>query len=126
MSGRPVDVYSEEQKAYENELDADLEVWAPLGADDRIRELWQATPEAQGYPDEAEPAPEPAADPSRLQVPTLVIVARHDPPAQQEVGRALAREAPNAELVEIDSDHYLTIRRPDDVAEHIRRFLSAS
>ena len=126
MSGRPVDVYSKEQQAYENEMDADLEVWAPLGADDRIRELWQATPEAQGYPEEAEPAHEPAADPSRLQVPTLVIVAKHDPEAQQEVGRALAADAPDAQLVEIDSDHYLTIRKPDEVATHIRRFLSAS
>jgi 3-oxoadipate enol-lactonase len=125
MSGRRVDVYTEEQKAYENELDADLEVWAPLGADERIRELWQATPEAQGYPEEAEPLREPAADPSRLALPLLVLVAKHDPPAQQEIGRALAREAPNAELVEIDSDHYLTIRKPDEVATHIRRFLSA-
>lgn len=126
MSGRPVDVYTEEQRAYENELDADLEVWAPLGADDRIRELWQATPEAQGYPEEAEPERAPAADPSRLQVPTLVIVAKHDPPAQQEVGRALAAEAPDAKLVEVDSDHYLTIREPAQVSKHIRRFVNAN
>ncbi|HET8529199.1 MAG TPA: alpha/beta fold hydrolase [Gaiellaceae bacterium] len=126
MSGRPVDVYSAEQQAYENELDADLEVWAPLGADDRIRELWQATPEAQGYPEEAEPERPPAADPSRLQLPVLVLVAKHDPVPQQEVGRTLAREAPNAELIEIDSDHYLTLREPEKVADHIRRFLSAS
>jgi pimeloyl-ACP methyl ester carboxylesterase len=126
MSGRPVDVYSEEQKAYENELDADLEVWAPLGADDRIRELWQATPEAQGYPEEAEPERPPAADPSRLRIPVLVVVAKHDPEAQKQVGYALAGEAPDATLVEIDSDHYLTIGEPDVVASQIRTFLSAS
>ena len=136
LSGHDGAAYTEDQEArYEaaeeaRDLDAameiDFEVWAPLGADARIRELWQATPEAQGYPEEAEPAREPAADPSQLRVPVLVVVAKHDPPAQQEVGRALAAEAPNAELVEVDSDHYLTIRKPHEVADHIRRFLGAS
>jgi pimeloyl-ACP methyl ester carboxylesterase len=125
MSGRPVDVYTKEQQAYANEMDADLEVWAPLGADDRIRELWQATPEAQGYPEEAEPERSPAADPSQLRMPVLVIVAKHDPEAQKQVGHALAEEAPNARLVEVDSDHYLTIREPQLVAGLIRSFLQS-
>ena len=125
MSGMPVDPYTEEQRAADDEMAADFEVWAPLGADDFMRELWQSTPDAKGVPDGAEPTPRGAAEPERLACPVLVIVARHDPPAQIEVGRELARRAPDARLVEVDSDHYLTLREPELVAGLIRDFLRA-
>jgi 3-oxoadipate enol-lactonase len=124
MSGRPVDPYSDEQRAYEDEMLADFEVWAPLGADDFMRELWQVTPDARGVPDGTEPAPRPDAEPERLQCPVLVITAKLDPPAQVEVGRELARRAPDARLVEVDSDHYLTLREPELVTRLIREFLA--
>ena len=124
MSGMPVNVYSEAQQAYEDEMAADFEVWAPLGADDFMRELWQSTPEAKGVPDGAEPAPRDAARPEDLRCPVLVIVAKHDPPPQIAVGHALADRAPDARLVEVDSDHYLTLREPDTVTRLIRDFLA--
>jgi len=124
MSGMPVNAYSEEQQASTDEMATDFEVWAPLGADDFMRELWQSTPEAKGVPDGAEPAKREPARPEDLRCPALVITARHDPPAQIAVGQALAGRAPDARLVEVDSDHYLTLREPETVTALIRDFLA--
>ena len=109
-------------------MEIDFAVWAPLGADDELRELWRATPDALGVPDGAKPLrPEPAHDRlEQVAVPTLVIVPAHDPPAQREVGATVARRVPGAQLVEIDSDHYLTLREPDRVTATLEAFLSAS
>jgi 3-oxoadipate enol-lactonase len=138
VSGLPVDPYSAEQTAaYEaaearNDLDTmmeiDFAVWAPLGADDELRELWRATPDALGVPDGAQPLrAEPAHERlEQVAVPTLVIVPTHDPPAQREVGATVARRVPGAQLLEIESDHYLTLREPDGVTEAIEAFLTAS
>jgi 3-oxoadipate enol-lactonase len=133
MSGRPLDLgdesaYEEAEKA--GDLDAmmafDFAIWAPLGVDDTIRELWHATPDALGLPEGAAPAPRPAADPAQLTVPTLVVLAKHDPPELRALGEALAEEAPNARLVEVDSDHYLTLREPEQVSELLLEFLSST
>jgi 3-oxoadipate enol-lactonase len=135
VSGMPVDPYTPEQAAaYEEaeargDLDAmmeiDLAVWAPLGTDDELRELWRATPDALGVPDGASPRqPSPAGE--RLEevgVPTLVVVPAHDPPAQREVGATVARRVPGARLVEVDSDHYLTLRLPEQLSELLLEFL---
>jgi 3-oxoadipate enol-lactonase len=138
VTGLPVDPYSAEQTAaYEaaearNDLDTmmeiDFAVWAPLGAGDEFCELWRATPDALGLPDGAkllvrEPAHERLEE---VGVPTLVIVPTHDPPAQREVGATVARRVPGAQHVEIDSDHYLTLREPDRVTAAIETFLTAS
>ena len=106
-------------------MEIDFAVWAPLGADDELRELWRATPDALGVPDGATPRrPEPAHD--RLEevaVPTLVVVPTHDPPAQRAVGAQVARRVPGARLVEVDSDHYLTLREPELVTKLLEEFL---
>jgi len=138
VSGLPVDPYSAEQNAAyekaeeEGDLDTmmaiDFAVWAPLGADDELRELWRATPDARGVPDGAKPLRgEPAHERlEQVAVPTLVIVPTHDPPAQREVGATVAHRVPGAQLVEIDSDHYLTLREPDRVTAAIETFLISS
>ena len=61
-------------------MEIDLAVWAPLGADDTLRELWHATPDARGVPDGATPRrPDPAHERlEEVSVPTLVIVPAHD------------------------------------------------
>lgn len=127
MSGTAVNAYSEEQQARadDDEMAVDFEVWAPLGADDTMRDLWRSTPEAKGVPDGVEPLPRGVAQPEQLRCPVLVILAGHDPPAQVEAGRELARRAPDARLVEVDSDHYLTLREPELVTGLIRDFLAA-
>ena len=138
VSGLPVDPYTAEQEAaYDGAVEAgdldtamqiDLDVWAPLGADDAMRELWRVTPDARGMPEGANPLPRPDAH-MRLEeigVPTLVIVPSHDPPELQEVGAAVARRVPGAQLVELDSDHYLTLRHADQVNAILREFLFRS
>ena len=119
---RPFDLGPEVEAAYEavetpeQEMEVDLALWAPLGADDSLRELWRATPEARGIAWQATRA-EPEFD--RVAAPISVITAAHDPAPF----RAHAAELPAVEAVEVDSDHYLTLREPDRVAALIRRFL---
>ncbi len=108
----------------------DFEVWAPLGADERIRQLWRATPDANPLPDGVEPLdPEGAPAKERLgelAVPTLVVTAKHDPAGFREIGPLVARDAPGAHHVELDSDHYVTLREPELVAGVLLDFLTAT
>ena len=98
----------------ESEMVADFAVWAPLGVEDGYRDLWLATPE--DLPQERRPP----LQLHELTVPTLVVIAKHDP----AVFRELAERIPATRRVEVDSDHYLTLREPDVVAQLIREFLS--
>jgi 3-oxoadipate enol-lactonase len=137
LGGHDSAAYSEEQGARyeaaeaEGDLDAamaiDFEVWAPLGTDDRIRELWHATPDANPLPPGLEPV-SPSGAPANerlaeLVVPVLVVTAAHDPAGMREIGPLVAREAPNARHVELDSDHYVTLREPELVARTLLDFL---
>jgi 3-oxoadipate enol-lactonase len=133
VSGMPVNPYSDEQEAaYEaaearKDLDAmmdvDFAVWAPLGTGDTFRDLWRATPDAKGVPDGAKSRPRAPANLEAVAVPTLVVVPTHDPPAQREVGATVARRVPGARLIEVESDHYLTLREPDRVTRILEEFL---
>lgn len=128
--GMPVDPYSPEQnEIFESgtlaeKMAADFAVWAPLGSEPFYEELWLATPDAREVPDDLEIRQPPPLVPEQVAQPTLVVVALHDPPAQQEVGRELARRLPHARLVEVDSDHYVTLREPELVTQLIRDFLA--
>ncbi|HVS84172.1 MAG TPA: alpha/beta hydrolase [Gaiellaceae bacterium] len=135
LGGHDGGAYSEEQDAaYDAALDAgefetareiDLAVWAPLGADERIRRLWHATADANPLPPGADPLPPRggAARPrlGELAVPTLVVTAKHDPPGFREIGPLL--DAAGATHVELDSDHYVTLREPELVARTLLDFL---
>jgi pimeloyl-ACP methyl ester carboxylesterase len=137
LSGHDSRAVTEEQDAaYEaaveaGDLDAamavDFEVWAPLGADERMRELWLSTPDADPLPPGVDPRS--TASPAlprlgELAVPTLVVTARHDPPGMREIGPIVERDAPNARHVEVDSDHYLTLREPEPVTRLLVDFLT--
>jgi hypothetical protein len=54
------------------------------------------------------------------------VLASHDPPALVEAGRTVERRVSGAQLVEIDSDHYLTLREADRVSALLADFLSAA
>jgi pimeloyl-ACP methyl ester carboxylesterase len=140
LGGHRSAAYSEEQDAryeaaeaagdLEAAMEIDLEVWAPLGADERIRELWHATPEATGVPPGIEPV-DPAGAPAKerlaeLAVPALIVTVAHDPPGMREIGPLVARAAPDARHVELDSDHYVTLREPELLAEVLVDFLGAA
>jgi pimeloyl-ACP methyl ester carboxylesterase len=114
----------------ERAVEIDLEVWAPLGADDRIRQLWRATPDANPLPHGVEPlAPVGAPAKERLgelAVPTLIVTASHDPAGMREIGPLVAREAADARHLELDSDHYLTLREPELLSRVLLDFLAAA
>jgi pimeloyl-ACP methyl ester carboxylesterase len=59
-------------------------------------------------------------------VPTLVVTARHDPPGFREIGPLVARNAPHARHVELDSDHYVTLREPELLSRTLLDFLTAA
>jgi 3-oxoadipate enol-lactonase len=107
-------------KTREQEIALDMEVWAPLGVEAFFRELRLQAPAGE--------LPEAAKRPSvvleDVRVPTLVVIARHDPPGLSDAGREAARRIPGARLVEVDSDHYLTLREPELVTGLIRDFLT--
>ncbi|HKN63802.1 MAG TPA: alpha/beta hydrolase [Gaiellaceae bacterium] len=138
LGGHEGDAYTAEHEAryeaaedkLEAMLEIDLEVWAPLGADDRIRELWRATPDANPLPDGVEPIPPPGAPAKErldeLALPTLVVTAAHDPAGFREIGPLVAGAAPNARHVEVDSDHYLTLREPELVSRVLLEFLASA
>ena len=107
-------------------LEIDLEVWAPLGADERIRRLWHATPDANPLPAGVEPRQTDDAKErlGELAVPTLVLTASHDPAGFREIGPLIARGAPDARHVELESDHYLTLREPELVGRTLLDFLT--
>ena len=140
LGGHSADAYSEEQDArfeaaeaegnLEAAMEIDFEVWAPLGADDRIRELWRETPEANGVPDWLEPL-DPPGGPAKerlgeLAVPALVVTVAHDPPGMREIGPLVEREAPHARHLQLDSDHYVTLREPELVSRTLLDFLAAA
>jgi pimeloyl-ACP methyl ester carboxylesterase len=93
---------------------ADFGVWAPLGVEDGFEEMWLATPE------ETPPSRSVELRPDAIAAPIYVITASHDP----AVFRAMADELPAVRRVEVDSDHYLTLREPDRIAALIREFLA--
>jgi 3-oxoadipate enol-lactonase len=103
----------------EKELEVDMNVWAPLGAEDFYRELLLQVRES-----EAEKSRPPAVALEVVDVPTLVLTAKHDPPSLQNCGREAARRIPGARHVEIDSDHYLTLRKPELVTKLLQNFFA--
>jgi len=138
LSGHDGEAYTAEHEAryeaaddkVEAMLEIDLEVWAPLGADERIRQLWRATPDANPLPDGVEPL-DPPGPPAKerlaeLAVPALVVTAAHDPAGFREIGPLVAREAPDARHVELDSDHYMTLREPELLSRVLLDFLTAA
>ncbi|HEY3551930.1 MAG TPA: alpha/beta hydrolase [Gaiellaceae bacterium] len=140
LSGHDGAAYTEDQEArYEaaeeaRDLDAameiDFEVWAPLGADDHMRQLWRATSEEVPLPEGVGPAPA-SGGPAKprlgeLAVPTLVVTTAHDPAGFREIGPLVARDAPDARNVELDSDHYVTLREPELLSGVLVDFLATA
>jgi 3-oxoadipate enol-lactonase len=140
LGGHDSGAYSDEQGArYEDaeaagDLDAamgiDFEVWAPLGADERIRQLWRATPEAKELPPDLEPIAAPGLPAKErlheLVLPALVVTVSHDPPGMREIGPFVAGHASDAVHVELDSDHYVTLREPELLSRVLLDFLVAA
>jgi pimeloyl-ACP methyl ester carboxylesterase len=134
-TGMPMDPYTPEQSAefdaaiergdLDRAMEIDFAIWAPLGANGELRELWQLTPEVRGVPDGTDwQQPQPAHERlAEVAAPTLVLVAAHDPQSLRDIGSHVAHAIPGARLVEVDSDHYLTLREPELVTRLLEDFL---
>ena len=59
-------------------------------------------------------------------MPALVVTVTHDPPGHREAGHLVAREAPDSRHVELDSDHYVTLRDPELLSRVLLEFLAAA
>src|SRR3954452_24843101 len=122
--------YEAAEDKFEAMMTIDLEVWAPLGADERIRELWRATPDANPLPAGVEPLDPPGAPAKErlgeLAVPTLVVTAAHDPAGFREIGPFVASAAPDARHDAVGYRHYVTLREPELVAGVLLEFLRAT
>ena len=56
-------------------------------------------------------------------MPTLVVVADARSAGACARRRDVARQVPGAQLVEVDSDHYLTLREPELLTRLLEEFL---
>ncbi len=99
--------------------DLRLEIWAPLGTDDaagrQIRQIafdniHELTMDESG---EEELDPPAALRLGEIDVPTLVMIAEHDPPYMRRTGDLIARGVLDAQRIVIDgADHVVNLRRP--------------
>ena len=134
VSGRPLQIEAtpEQERRWE-EVEArgdvggmaeiDLEIWAPLGADDELLAMFVENAEASNAEDPA--VEEPAAGRLReISAPTLVVTGARDVAAINELGDVLAREISDARSAVIDqADHMVQWRAPQELSHLIVSFL---
>ena len=113
----------------ERAQDLSLGIWAPLGVDDeagaRIKQIardniHELTMDESG----AEQLDPPAAMRlAEIDVPTLVIEARHDPADMRRASQFIAREVLDGRLVTIEADHVVNLRDPGAFDDAVLPFL---
>jgi 3-oxoadipate enol-lactonase len=102
----------------------DLQIWAPMGADEELRAMFVENAEASNAEDPAEEESS-AARLGEIRARTLVITAARDVPAISEIGDLLAREIPGAQHAVIEeADHMIQWRAPQEFAQLVLRFLA--
>jgi 3-oxoadipate enol-lactonase len=101
----------------------DMEIWAPLGADDDLRAMFLENAEASNGEDPAVDEPS-AGRLEEIAVPTLVVTGGRDVAAINELGELLAREIPGARYAVIEeADHMVQWRAPQELAQLVLAFL---
>ncbi len=108
---------------YEAMAELDMEVWAPMGADDELRAMFVEN--AVGSNREHATTDEPVAHRvGRIRAPTLVITCGRDVPAINEIGTLVASEIPGARAAVIEeADHMAPRRTPEELSHLIIDFL---
>jgi pimeloyl-ACP methyl ester carboxylesterase len=106
-------------------------LWAPLGTDDeagaRIRaiafdNLHELTMDESGVEELDPPA---ATRLSEIDLPTLVLIAEHDPPFMRRCNELIARGIPDARKVTIEgADHVVNLRQPARFERAVLPFLN--
>jgi pimeloyl-ACP methyl ester carboxylesterase len=119
-----------EQAEAEHDLEAmagfDLQVWAPLGADEELRRMTVENVEYSWSDDPGTWAEPPAAGRlGEIAAPTLVITGGRDVPEINAVGELLVHGIAGAcSAVIEDADHVVPWRAPDELAGLILDFLA--
>lgn len=114
---------AEKNEDYEAMAEIDLEIWAPLGADDELRAMFVEN--SVGSNSEHATSDEPVAERvGRIAAPTLVVTGARDVQAINDVGALLAREIPGARSAVIqEADHMIPWRAPAQLAHLILGFV---
>jgi pimeloyl-ACP methyl ester carboxylesterase len=110
--------------------EVDLEVWAPLGADDELRTIFRENAEASFSEDEEEPArysePSVAARLAEIRAPVLVVTGARDHSGFEAAADALVDGLPDARRARIEhADHLVAWRQPGELARLVREVLAA-
>jgi pimeloyl-ACP methyl ester carboxylesterase len=136
LAGHPINVdVTPEQEARWDDAEArgdlaelaaiDMEIWAPLGADDELRAMFVENVEASNADDPGR-GDASAGRLGEIGVPTLVVTGGQDIAAINELGELLAREIPGARRAVIeDADHMVQWRAPEELAGLVLEFLEA-
>jgi pimeloyl-ACP methyl ester carboxylesterase len=136
LGGFEFRAYSEEQEAraegawndgrFDDAADVWLEVWAPLGADERLREMAYSNVRAWESEELQRPAEPPAAERlGDVRAPTLVLVGDTEVQGIVDISHKLAAEIPGARLEVLeDADHLPNLRRPDEFDRLVLDFLA--
>jgi pimeloyl-ACP methyl ester carboxylesterase len=113
----------------ERAQDLSLAIWATMGlhdaagarikeiARDNIHELTMDESGAEGLD------PPAAARLGEIDVPTLVVAARHDPPDALRTSEAIAWGVPGARIVTLEADHVVNLRVPEAFDDAVSTFL---
>jgi len=103
----------------------DLEIWAPLGADDELRAMFHENAETSNAEDPATGEPDAKARLGEIRMPSLVITAGRDVRAINESGDLIAAGIPGARRAQIaEADHMVPWRIPDELSRLILDFLA--
>jgi pimeloyl-ACP methyl ester carboxylesterase len=136
LAGHPinVDVTPEQETRWDDaeargdlaELAAiDMEIWAPLGADEELRAMFVENVEASNADDPGR-GDASAGRLGEIGVPTLVVTGSRDVPGINELGELLAQEIPSARSAVIEeADHMVQWRAPEKLARLVLEFLEA-
>ncbi|MGH3131318.1 MAG: alpha/beta fold hydrolase, partial [Gaiellaceae bacterium] len=137
LGGFRMNPYSSEQKeAYDAAAEAgdwrraaevDLEVWAPLGGEGRLGELFYENARAAETEHHARPLDPPAAGRlAEISAPTLVVTGARDVPEMTEIGDRLEAEIAGARrFVLQDADHIVPMRQPEEFSGLVLAFLDS-
>jgi 3-oxoadipate enol-lactonase len=114
---------AEEADDYDAMAELDMEVWAPMGADDELRAMFVEN--ARGSNSEHATTDEPVAHRvGGIRAPTLVITCGRDVPAINEIGALLSTTIPGARAAVIEeADHMVPWRTPEELSHLITDFL---
>ncbi len=113
-------------------VDAELAIWAPMGTDDdagrRIREIamdniHELTMDESSIEELDPPA---AVRLGEIDVPTLVVIADHDPPDKQRLAGFVAKGVLDGRSVTIEADHVVNLRNPRAFDAAVLPFLASA